>query len=60
MLFPDGFWTMFTLIVVLGMAATTVAAVLISAYTSGRGTAPSSKVTTLPRPQRPTSYPKAS
>jgi hypothetical protein len=59
MLFPDGFWTMFTLIVVIGMAATTAAAALISAYAARRGTAPSSNVTRLPRPQRPASYPKA-
>ncbi|MEV0175920.1 hypothetical protein AB0I00_33030 [Streptomyces sp. NPDC050803] len=39
MLLPEGFWMSFTLVVLVGMAATAVAAVLISVRASGRTTA---------------------
>ncbi|WP_367321832.1 hypothetical protein [Streptomyces sp. HUAS ZL42] len=65
MLFPDGFWTLFTLIVLAGMAATTAAAVLISAITSRHtathrpGANATAEVPRLPHRSR-AGYPKAS
>ncbi|MGW3938750.1 hypothetical protein [Streptomyces phaeochromogenes] len=47
MLLPEGFWAMFTLIVVAGMAATVATAALISAFTSRRAV-PREQGTSLP------------
>ncbi|MHC3469962.1 hypothetical protein ACYF6T_14735 [Streptomyces sp. 7R007] len=59
MLFPAGFWVVFTLVVLAGLAATTVAAVLVSTLTSRPARQPSAGVLPFPRPARH-DHPKAS